>query len=77
MEPTTRIFALLGAIGALLGGILGEFLIPRPAPQHAAIALVIEVVVAGITDRHTETWLDNEGLKLAVLATPPSSTGKA
>lgn len=48
MKPTTRTFALLGAIGTLLGGILGGFLIPRPAPQtaatpqRAAIALVID-----------------------------------
>ncbi len=47
MKPTPRTFALLGAVGALLGGLLGEFLIPRPAPlaatpQPAAIALVLD-----------------------------------
>ncbi len=47
MRPTPRTFALLGAVGALLGGILGEFLVSRPQPQAtlsqpAAIALVID-----------------------------------
>ena len=35
MKPTPRTFALLGAVGTLLGGLLGEFLIPRPTPQAA------------------------------------------
>lgn len=48
MKPNLRTFAILGAIGCVLGGILGELLIPRPAPapeqaaQPAAIALIID-----------------------------------
>lgn len=48
MKPNLRTFAILGAIGCVLGGILGEFLIPRPVPpaptpqQPAAIVLVLD-----------------------------------
>jgi Ca-activated chloride channel family protein len=47
MKPNLRTFAILGAIGCVLGGLLGELLIPRPAAvetptQSGAIALVID-----------------------------------
>lgn len=47
MKASLRTFALLGAIGCVLGGVLAEWLLPRPAAPRessgpAAIALVLD-----------------------------------
>lgn len=77
MKPTTRIFALLGAIGTLLGGILGEFLIPRPAPQaaapqRAAIALVIDA--SGSMDEQNKLSEVKRAARDFVLRQDPQTT---
>lgn len=78
MKPTTRTFALLGAIGTLLGGILGEFLIPRPAPpaaatpQRAAIALVIDA--SGSMDEQNKLSEVKRAARDFVLRQDPQAT---